>query len=74
VLRILKIFIFSTNGKDSKRAILENGSTLSEDFRLILRYIEIDGSNDRHKYKSTTSPTQYVLLDRAPEGSLKSRM
>ena len=38
---------------------------------LILRYIEIDGSNDRHKYKSTTSPTQYVLLDRAREGSLK---
>ena len=71
MLGILKIFILSTNGKDVKRAILENRSTLSEDFRLILRYIEIDGSNDRHKYKSTTSPTQYVLLDRAREGSLK---
>jgi hypothetical protein len=51
MLGILKIFILSTNGKGVKRAILENRSTLSEDFRLILRYIEIDGSNDRHKYK-----------------------
>jgi hypothetical protein len=71
MLGILKIFILSTNGKDVKRAILENRSTLSEDFHLILRDIEIDGSNDRRKYKSTTSPTQYVLLDRAREGSLK---
>jgi len=67
MLGILKIFILSTNGKDVKRAILENRSTLSEDFRLILRYIAIDGSKDRHKYRSTTSPTQYVLLDRARE-------
>jgi hypothetical protein len=71
MLGILKIFILSTNGKDVKRTILENRSTLSEDFRLTLRYIEIDGSNDRHKYKSTTSPTQYVLFDRAREGSLE---
>jgi hypothetical protein len=27
-----------------------------------IRYIEIDGGNGRHKYKSTTSPAQYVLL------------
>ena len=77
MLGILKIFILSTNGKDFKLAILENRSTSSEDFRLILRYIAIDGSKDRHKYRSTTSPTQYVLyvlLDRAREGSLTSRL
>ena len=56
MLGILKIFILSTNGKDVKRAILENRSTLSEDFRLILRYIEIDGSNDRHTAISIKAP------------------
>ena len=57
MLGILKIFILSTNGKDVS-GNPRNPSILSEDFRLILRYIEIDGSNDRHKYKSTTTPTR----------------